>query len=76
VIDFAGSGGGTRTPDTRIMIPRLRRQKQVLAGRGSVKSLTRDQWLSSELSNRDAGCGAIGSCRFCNIEEEVAPSIC
>ena len=49
---FSGSGGGTRTPDTRIMMPGLCPENQQLESATPVKPASEDQKLSGILSNR------------------------
>ena len=50
--DNSGSGGGTRTPDTRIMMPGLCPEDQNLDRATRVKPASEDQKLSGILSNR------------------------
>jgi hypothetical protein len=54
---FFGRGGGTRTPDTRIMMPGLSDSNQRLDLASSVKPALEDQKLSGVLSNRLAAAG-------------------
>jgi hypothetical protein len=50
-----GSGGGTRTPDTRIMMPSASLAHQELIRGDAVKPATGHQRLSSKLSNPVTG---------------------
>lgn len=49
---FVGSGGGTRTPDTRIMIPTLNYLFQIVSKTTSIKPLRSYQRLTPILSNQ------------------------
>ena len=48
---LSGSGGGTRTPDTRIMMQPLSTVNQGLAHQNSVNPATSNQILTRDLSN-------------------------
>ena len=50
--DRGGSGGGIRTPDTRIMMPGLCPANQKFNRANPVKPASKDQKLSGSLSNR------------------------
>ncbi len=54
-IETIGSGGGIRTPDTRIMMHRLKAEDQTLSAKKAVKPATEDQGFTGVLSNLRGG---------------------